>query len=143
MWGSRRSDNAQFGRHIIGWAAGLVSRGLAQDIAVVSYRREVERYGGLSMIDHVERFFQICSEQAMSAIALRYDRQLPPDDDVLGAWMLHHAYRAWGQDAMEAESGDPQAPLTDAAPKRFREVRKTLCGLIVPSDLETSTVTST
>ena len=130
------SGNAQFGQHIIAWAAGLVTQGVAQDIAVVSYRREVERYGGLAMIDHAERFFQICSEQAMSAIALRYDHQLPLDDDVLGAWMLHHTYRAWGRDAMEGESGDPQAPLTDAARQRFREVRKTLCGLIVPSDLD-------
>ncbi|MEU6300158.1 lantibiotic dehydratase [Streptomyces erythrochromogenes] len=116
---------------LVGWAKGLVDAGVAVDVAVVSYDRETERYGGPLALDAAEAVFEASSDMVTALLGLL--RSNPGiDPDVAAAYALEVLHRQWGP------SGEASAPAVREVPSAtrllFRTVRRTLCDLIAPWD---------
>ncbi|MFF4365448.1 lantibiotic dehydratase [Streptomyces sp. NPDC001594] len=116
------------------WANGLIAGGLAHDVAVVAYDREVERYGGPGAIDAMERLFQANSEVCAELVAARRQGGLRVDDEVLCVLGMHALYRDWGLDPLELLPPPSGRRIPEAARKHFRRVQRQLCDLLVPWD---------
>jgi thiopeptide-type bacteriocin biosynthesis protein len=63
------------------WSADLLQEGLIQEMAIASYEREIERYGGEACLETVERFF--CSDSQVAIALLQGQYDLP--DYAIGA----------------------------------------------------------
>ncbi|MFB4270995.1 lantibiotic dehydratase [Nonomuraea sp. GTA35] len=113
------------------WARGLVRDGQATDLAFCSYDREVERYGGGHAIDTVETAFWAGSEVAADLVRLLHTGRGRLDPDVVQVAALHELYEAWGAGP---HPHDGAAHVTDAARKRFRELRPLLCEVLTPGE---------
>ncbi|MGW7101538.1 lantibiotic dehydratase [Streptomyces sp. NPDC054838] len=116
------------------WANGLIAAGLAHDVAVVAYDREVERYGGPEAIDAMERLFQANSEVCAELVAARRQGGVRLDDEVLCVLGMHALYRDWGLDPLELLPPPAGRRISEAARKHFRRVQRQLCDLLVPWD---------
>ncbi|UUU40175.1 lantibiotic dehydratase [Streptomyces sp. NBC_00162] len=117
---------------LVGWAKGLVDAGLAADLAVVSYDRETERYGGPLVMDAAEAVFEAGSDMATALLGLLRSRP-GLDADIVGAYALDALHRQWGA-APDGGHGLAGKEIPSATRERFRTVRRTLCDLIAPWD---------
>lgn len=122
--GQLLADVLAWSREVLGWAD-------AQDVAVVTWPPEIERYGGPVLHEYVTRVFDACSDNAAS-VAAAQSGVSPADSDVVAAWALHDVHLSWGRDNLGEVSDAPPAPLTEEARVRFRQVRQTLCALVDP-----------
>ncbi|MFK0257578.1 lantibiotic dehydratase [Streptomyces sp. NPDC090445] len=116
------------------WANGLIGEGLAHDVAVVGYDREVERYGGPEAIDAVERVFQANSEVCAALVAARRHGDVELDSEVLCVLGMHALHRDWGVDPMELLPPPSERSIPEATRKHFRRVQRQLCDLLAPWD---------
>ncbi|MGP3688264.1 lantibiotic dehydratase [Streptomyces sp. IBSNAI002] len=117
---------------LVAWAKGLVDAGLAADLAVVSYDRETERYGGPLAMDAAEAVFEAGSDMATALLDLLRGRP-GPDADIVGAYALDALHRQWGS-VPAADHGLAGTEIPPSTRERFRAVRSTLCDLIAPWD---------
>ncbi|MGP3937211.1 lantibiotic dehydratase [Nonomuraea sp. KM88] len=115
------------------WARGLVHAGQATDLAFCSYDREVERYGGGHAIDSVETAFWADSQAAVELLHLLRTGRFDPD--VVRVAALHELYLAWDGGLPPLDGDGVAAWMTDAARKRFRDVRPLLCEILTPGEL--------
>ncbi|MEU3916955.1 lantibiotic dehydratase [Streptomyces sp. NPDC029004] len=116
------------------WANGLIAAGLASDVAVVGYEREVERYGGPEVIEAMERVFQANSEVCAELVAARRHGGVEIDSEVLCVLGMHALYRDWGLDPMGLLPPPSARRIPEASRKHFRRVQRQLCDLLVPWD---------
>ncbi|MFD6182377.1 lantibiotic dehydratase [Streptomyces goshikiensis] len=116
---------------LVGWAKGLVDAGLAADLAVVSYDRETERYGGPLAMDAAEAVFEANSDMATELLGLLHGRP-GMDTDIVTAYALDMLHRQWGTTAEAAGVAVQDVP--SATRELFRTVRRTLGDLIAPWD---------
>ncbi|MGR4881923.1 lantibiotic dehydratase [Streptomyces sp. LARHCF249] len=117
---------------LVGWAKGLVDAGLAADLAVVSYDRETERYGGPLAMDAAEAAFEASSDMATMLLGLLRSRP-GMDADIVCAYALDALHRQWGSAPGAAHQLAGKEIPADTR-ERFRTVRRTLCDLIAPWD---------
>uniref|UniRef100_A0AAU2JWI8 Lantibiotic dehydratase n=1 Tax=Streptomyces sp. NBC_00049 TaxID=2903617 RepID=A0AAU2JWI8_9ACTN len=118
---------------LVGWAKGLVDTGPADDLAVVSYDRETERYGGSFAIDAAEAVFEASSDMATRLLAVLRSRP-GMDADIVCAYALHELHRQWGAAPAGGHHDLSGIEIPSATRERFRTVRRTLCDLIEPWD---------
>ncbi|MFJ1731191.1 lantibiotic dehydratase [Streptomyces sp. NPDC088254] len=116
------------------WAHGLISAGLAHDVAVVGYDREVERYGGPEAMDAVERVFQVNSEVCAELVAARRHGGVETDSELMCVLGMHALYRDWGLDPLELLPPPAARRIPESSRKHFRRVQRELCDLLVPWD---------
>ncbi|MEV4190618.1 lantibiotic dehydratase [Streptomyces toxytricini] len=116
---------------LVGWAKALVDAGLAADLAVVSYDRETERYGGPFAMDAAEAVFEANSDMATSLLGLLRSRP-GIDTDIVTAYALDVLHRQWGPPGEAATVVVKDVP--SATRDLFRAVRRTLGDLIAPWD---------
>ncbi|HEX4815089.1 MAG TPA: lantibiotic dehydratase [Nonomuraea sp.] len=106
------------------WARELITTAWASDMAFVTYERELERYGGPDAIDAIEAVFHANSEAAVDLLTF-----LAANGEVeattVGALALHSFLQSWGVDP----TAHPAVRIPDSAHKRFRPLRRELCGL--------------
>ncbi|CAM5489824.1 Nisin biosynthesis protein NisB [Streptomyces xanthochromogenes] len=112
------------------WANSLIHDGLAGEVAVVGYDREVERYGGPDAIDAMERVFQANSEACAELLASGSEL----DPDVLCVLGMHALHRDWGLDPLAMVPSPAGRRIPEATRKRFRRVQRQLCEVLVPWD---------
>ncbi|MBT2542831.1 lantibiotic dehydratase [Streptomyces sp. ISL-44] len=117
---------------LVGWAKGLVDAGLAADLAVVSYDRETERYGGPLVMDAAEAVFEAGSDMATALLGLLRSRP-GMDTDIVNTYALDALHRQW-EAAPGGGLGLAGKEIPAATREWFRTVRRTLCDLIAPWD---------
>ncbi|MFC4534496.1 lantibiotic dehydratase [Sphaerisporangium dianthi] len=127
------ADVAQVTGRCVAWARGCVAAGLASDLALVGYDRELERYGGPHAIDVLEEVFAADSEVTADLVTLTRTGAVGLDPEVLGVMAVHTMYRDWGLDPIVIADVHG-TEIDDALRKRFREIQRTLCDLLVPWD---------
>jgi thiopeptide-type bacteriocin biosynthesis protein len=110
----------------------LVRDGLASDLALSSYDREVERYGGPAAIDELERLFEANSDMVVELLTALRDRTVGLDRDVAAVVALAALGRHWGDDPLSPSIPVGTPTASAAARKRFRSVKNVLGGLLVP-----------
>lgn len=118
----------------IDWARGCVTAGLASDLALVGYDREVERYGGSHAIDALENVFTANSGVSADLVALLRAGATELESDVLAVMAVHTLYRDWALPLIEPSGDTSGMALADSARKRFRQLQRTLCDLLEPWD---------
>lgn len=117
------------------WAHGVIDRGSARDVAVVSYRPEVQRYGGPELSPAIHRLFHANSEVCARLLAgLREDlAELDPALVVVSA--VDSLYRQWGFEPGERLALFADAELDDEGHTRFRELRTGLIDVVSPAGI--------
>lgn len=108
----------------------IVDAGFADDFALVSYDREIERYGGPIAIDEVERVFEANSDCVISLLELVRREKLDPD--IVHVAAMHAFAVAWGIDPIAEIAVDKELKIDDDNRARFREVQAILCELLSP-----------
>ncbi|AXE28231.1 thiopeptide-type bacteriocin biosynthesis domain protein (plasmid) [Streptomyces globosus] len=116
---------------LVGWAKELVDAGLASDLAVASYDRETERYGGPLAMDAAEAVFEANSDMATRLLGLLRGRP-GIDTDTVTAYALDVLHRQWAPPGETAAAAVRDVP--PATRDLFRTVRRTLGDLIAPWD---------
>ncbi|WP_455362183.1 lantibiotic dehydratase [Streptomyces sp. SYSU K21746] len=116
----------------LAWANGLIETGLAADVVLAGYERELERYGGPEAMDAAERVFEADSDVCAELVAARRLGGLDLDAEALCVLAMHTLYRDWGSDPLDSRPTD--RALSDGARKHFRRIQRTLCDLLVPWD---------
>jgi lantibiotic biosynthesis protein len=111
------------------WGHRQVVAGLASDLALVSYHREVERYGGPLAIDRIEAVFEACS--TTSVALLRAMRVGGLRADLVAVAALEALYRDWaphraGQPDRDGIGEAAELPVSDGARAEFRALRGAL-----------------
>ncbi|MER6171623.1 lantibiotic dehydratase [Streptosporangium sp. NPDC001681] len=131
--GTDPADIAQVTTRCIAWARECVRAGLAADLALVGYDREIERYGGPLAIGTLEEVFTANSDVSAELAALLRVGLQGLEPDVLAVMAVHHLYRDWGLDPLRI-AGDQEMDIADPIRKRFRQIQRTLCDLVEPWD---------
>jgi thiopeptide-type bacteriocin biosynthesis protein len=117
----------------LAWSRDLIRRGLATDVTVGSYDREIERYGGPDAIDAAELVFAANSTVAAELLAGMDEGTITLDPRVVAIFGLDTLYRQWGLDDLdERMRWLPHVADSDAGRQEFRRLRATLCELIQP-----------
>ncbi|MET9959372.1 lantibiotic dehydratase [Streptomyces sp. NPDC006326] len=111
------------------WGSSLLESGGVDGIQTDVYEREIERYGGLGVIEHVEEVFSANSDAVVRLLGLTGgDPALSAEHVMVFA---HHAlYEGWlGSAPAHAPS---LAPITDPVRKEFRSGRRHVTNLLAP-----------
>ncbi|MFI9081453.1 lantibiotic dehydratase [Streptomyces sioyaensis] len=121
---------------LLAWGRRLTDRGIANDFSIVSYKPELERYGGAAVFDDIERSFEAGSRIATELIAGFLSGDSPMDTDCLIIAALDALYTHWGLAVNKRLSLAP-APTADEreldeAHAVFRTHHEYLCGLLTP-----------
>jgi thiopeptide-type bacteriocin biosynthesis protein len=116
----------------LAWSRDLVRRGLATNVTVDSYDREIERYGGPDAIDAAELIFTANSTVAAELLAAMDEGTIALDPRVVAVFGLDTLYRQWGLDLDERMRWLPHVADSDAGRQEFRRLRTPLCELIQP-----------
>ncbi|WP_314249996.1 lantibiotic dehydratase [Streptomyces sp. DSM 40907] len=111
------------------WGNSLLESGAVDGIQTDVYEREIERYGGLGVIEHVEEVFSANSDAVVRLLGLTAgDSGISPEHAMV---YTHQAlYEGWlcGPPA----HAPALAPVTDPVRKEFRAGRRALTNLLVP-----------
>lgn len=90
----RTTSDAELGaKRVLAWANGLHAERLVYRVALDTYEREVERYGGPDGIDLCEDLFRIDSEFAVSLVALG---DLSEESEILAVFSVDRYMRGIG-----------------------------------------------
>ncbi len=84
------------------WSRSLVERGLCDRIAVDTYEREIERYGGLASIDACETLFHLDSHSVVGMLRQIADERSGADTTELAMASVDDFYDALAPDAETA-----------------------------------------
>ncbi|MFI9081755.1 lantibiotic dehydratase [Streptomyces sioyaensis] len=118
---------------LLTWAQQLTRSGTADDFSVTRYDPEVERYGGATVFDHVERLFEASSSLTTKLIADALSGDAAIDPDCLTVAVLDTLYTQWGLslDQRLAVAPVPSDPREAAeARAAFHTHRDYLCELL-------------
>src|SRR5581483_3006773 len=117
---------------VLPWSAQLARRCQIQRVALDTYEREVERYGGPEAIDLLEQAFTVDSVLASDLLALQHAHRLMLDPRAVAVFTLDHFFAAWGYDRKQRLSWTYQASEKYAFSKEFRPERRLYCDLLAP-----------
>jgi thiopeptide-type bacteriocin biosynthesis protein len=117
---------------VLPWSAQLARRGQIRQVALDTYEREVERYGGPEAIDLLEQVFTVDSVMVSDLIALQHARTLTLDPLAVAVFTLDHFFQAWGCTLQQRQKWTHQASERYAFSKAYRSERKRYCDLLSP-----------
>ncbi len=123
------------------WSVQLARRGQLKRVALDTYRREVERYGGPEAIDLLEHVFTADSVMVSDLIAFQHGRRLTLDSLAVAVFTLDYLFTAWGCDLQQRQVWTQQASERYAWSKEYRAERKRYCDLLSPSGQPDSSLT--
>lgn len=119
---------------VLPWSAQLARRGQFQQVALDTYEREVERYGGPDAIDLLEQAFTIDSALVCDLIAFQYAHRLTLDPLAVAVFTLEHCFASWGCTFQQRQEWTQLASEQYAFSKEYHAERKRYCDLLAPGD---------
>ena len=117
---------------VLPWSSQLARRGQIQRVALDTYEREVERYGGPEAIDLLEQVFMVDSVLISNIIAHQYARHLTLDPLAVAVLTLDHFFTALGYNVQQRLEWTHQASEKYAWSSEYRSERKRYCDLFSP-----------
>ncbi|MGL5263618.1 MAG: lantibiotic dehydratase [Candidatus Rhabdochlamydia sp.] len=78
------------------WTENLLQKNWIREVQIGTYDREIERYGGLSLIDLAETFFQADSECAFSLLSLLLSKKTQFPNYIVVSLSLIHLLKSFG-----------------------------------------------
>ncbi|WP_165423048.1 lantibiotic dehydratase [Ktedonosporobacter rubrisoli] len=118
----------------LAWGRSLVTAGLAGNLVLDTYRREIERYGGPQAIDLLEEAFMVNSVATAEIIAALYTNQITLDEQVINVFMLDQLFTLWGLDLSQRLSYLQKRTGKYEQSEAFRPQRRLFCELLQPWD---------
>jgi thiopeptide-type bacteriocin biosynthesis protein len=118
--------------HVLPWSTQLARRGQLRRVALDTYEREIERFGGPEAIDLLEQVFTVDSVLTNTIIATQYARRLTLDPLAVAVFTLDSLFTAWGCDVEQRLEWTRQASDKYAWSQAFRPQRKRYCDLLAP-----------
>lgn len=118
---------------VLPWSDQLARRGQLQRIALDTYEREVERYGGPEAIDLLEQVFTMDSVLVSDLITFQHAHRLTLDPLAVAVFTLEHFFTAWGYTFRQRLEWTQQASEKYAWSSEFRPERKRYCDLLALS----------
>ncbi len=126
------SANSAVLNRVLDWGRGLVQSGLARDIALATYEREIERYGGPEAIELLEKLFSANSDAIMQMVAAIHTGQLTLSPSHITIFSLDRLFEAWGKDFSARLTFLQNRTDKNEARNAFRKQRRLLCELLQP-----------
>lgn len=114
---------------LFSWTHSLLKDEIIQDIAITSYEREIERYGGLELIESAESVFCADSQTALSLMSI--DKKLNLPAHVLGALSILDLMKSLNFDRKAQQAFFKQFEIDKSELEGFREWKKVL---VLPAD---------
>jgi thiopeptide-type bacteriocin biosynthesis protein len=118
--------------HVLPWSAQLARRGQLRRVALDTYEREIERFGGPEAIDLLEQVFTVDSVLTSNVIATQYAHHLTLDPLAVAVFTLNSLFTALGCDDQQRLEWTRQASDKYAWSEAFRPQRKRYCDLLAP-----------
>ncbi len=85
----------------LAWSKQLREKGLINDVIIVSYEPEIERYGGPDAIEFMEQVFSANSDVSSELIAAQYTKQITLDPMAVAVLLLDQMFFFWGIELIE------------------------------------------
>jgi thiopeptide-type bacteriocin biosynthesis protein len=117
---------------VLPWSTQLARRAQLRRVALDTYEREVERYGGPDAIDLSEQVFTVDSALTSNIIAAQYARHLTLDPLAVAVFTLDSLFSALGCDLQQRVEWTHQASDKYVWSKAFRPERRRYCDLLSP-----------
>ncbi|MFI6505294.1 lantibiotic dehydratase [Nonomuraea typhae] len=123
----------------LSWARHLWQEKICSDFALVSYEREIERYGGPAAIDVIEEVFAASSETSQRLLAKLRRSHIEAGLEIACIAVLHDLYRCWGVKPRPQTLLPPASKIANETRRLFHRNHRVLCDLLEPWDAHPDT----
>lgn len=112
------------------WTENLVQKNWIREVQIGTYDREIERYGGESLIDLAETFFQADSECAFSLLDLLLLKKTQFPNYIVTSLSLIHLLKSFGLSLEQQKALFNQMNLKKELLEGFREWKSKMVSVI-------------
>lgn len=111
------------------WAGDLLDKQRIQDLAIGSYEREIERYGGEELISHAESVFHADSVMVLQHLRARANKKVTLPEEIVAPLTIIDLLKGFGLSLQQQKDFFAEMKLDKAELKGFREHRAQLLTL--------------
>lgn len=112
------------------WTENLVQKNWIREVQIGTYDREIERYGGESLIDSAETFFQADSECTFSLLDLLLSKKTQFPNYIVASLSLIHLLKSFGLSLEQQKALFNQMNLKKELLEGFREWKSKMVSVI-------------